>query len=226
MLVHLKPTEGIAFSAVYMTGMIFPVFGMNEAGLALASKTLFLNNDAVDEIRMPFFLKLSAIHRCRTVEEAKAVLDGIPASGMGTATYLADSEKLLVQEENAIVKASRIYESGFHHTANYPSFTELVPYVKIDQLEDVAFFFAKHRHRRIGEFLNAHEGALDESLFRQMLSDHGSTQDDSLNKSVCVHPENSRGIKTCASIILSPRDRSMTVYEGNPCQDHARTFAF
>jgi hypothetical protein len=33
-------------------------------------------------------------------------------------------------------------------------------------------------------------------------------------------------IMTCASIVLSPRDRSMTVYEGNPCHNHARNFTF
>jgi hypothetical protein len=59
MVIHFKPDEGLAFTAVYVTGMIFPVFGMNEAGLAVASKALFLNNDAIDKIRLPFFLKLS-----------------------------------------------------------------------------------------------------------------------------------------------------------------------
>lgn len=225
MVIHFKPDEGFAFTAVYMTGTIFPVFGMNEAGLALASLGLFLNNDAIDKIRLPFFLKLSVIHRCATVEEAKAVFDRIPASGMGAATYVADAERLLVQEESVLAKSSKIYENGFHYTGNYPMFAGLEQYVKIDEFDDIVFFFAKNRHRRIGEFLAAQDGVLDEEQFHQMLSDHGSKEDDSVNKSVCVHPENSNGIQTCASIVLSPADKSMTVCEGNPCRDRATTFS-
>ncbi len=223
--IHLKPDEGYAFTAVYMAGTIFPVFGMNEAGLALAGLALFLNNDAIDKIRLPSFLKLSVIHRCATVEEANALFGGIPASGIGTAIYVADAEKLLVQEENPLLKSSKIYENGSHYTANYPMSAELQPYVKIDELDDIVLFFAKNRHRRIGEFLTRRDGAFNEELFHQMLSDHGSAEDDSLNKSVCVHPENSKGIQTCASIVLSPRDKSMTVFEGNPCQNKSKKFS-
>jgi hypothetical protein len=36
-------------------------------------------------------------------------------------------------------------------------FAELQQYVKIDELDDIVFFFAKNRHRRIGEFLSDRE---------------------------------------------------------------------
>jgi len=226
MTIHFKPKDGYDFTAVYMAGTIFPIFGMNEKGLSVASLLLFLNNEEFEKIRLPFFLKFSIIHSCRSVDEARDVLDRIPASGSGTALYVADGEKLLVQEENSFIKTNKVYENGVHHTANYPLFQELEPFVKIDELDDIIYFFAKNRHRRIGEFLKAHDGSLDEEIFHSILSDHGSTNDDSLNKSVCVHPENSNGIQTCASIVLSPRDREMTIYEGNPCKNVAKKYSF
>jgi hypothetical protein len=224
--INLKPDNAYNFTAVYITGMVFPVFGMNEHGLALASLALFLDNDSLSKIRLPFFLKLSVIHKCKNVSEAKEVFDSIPPSGMGTATYIADSDQLLVQEESSILKKTFVYDNGTHHTANFPLSKELQEYVKVDKLDDIAFFYAKYRHRRIADYLKKNEGQLDEELFYQIISDHGSPEDDSVNKSICVHPENTKGIKTCASIILSPRDKTMKVFEGNPCQNNSKTFNF
>jgi len=224
--VNLKPTNGFNFTAVYISGMIFPVFGMNEHGLALAHLALFLDNDSLSKIRMPFFLKLSVIHKCKTVSEAKEVFDNIPPSGMGMATYIADSNQLLVQEESSILKKTIIYDNDTHHTANFPQSKELQEYVKLDKLDDLVFFFTKNRHRRIGDYLKKNEGQIDKELCYKIISDHGSPEDDSVNKSVCVHPENTKGIKTCASIILSPRDKTMKVFEGNPCQNNSKTYKF
>jgi hypothetical protein len=224
--INLKPENAYNFTAVFITGMIFPVFGMNEHGLALASLALFLDNDSLSKIRLPFFLKLSVIHNCKTVSEAKEVFDKIPPSGMGTATYIADSNQLLVQEESSILKKTVVYDNGTHHTANFPSSKELQEYVKLDKLDDIIFFYAKNRHRRIGDSLKKNEGQLDEELFYKIISDHGSPEDDSVNKSVCVHPENTKGIKTCASIILSPRDKTMKVFEGNPCKNKVKKYEF
>jgi hypothetical protein len=54
--INLKPKNAYSFTAVYIAGLVFPVFGMNEHGLALASLVLFLDNDSLTKIRMPFFL--------------------------------------------------------------------------------------------------------------------------------------------------------------------------
>jgi hypothetical protein len=224
--INLKPDNAYNFTSVYITGMVFPVFGMNEHGLALTSLALFLDNDSLPKIRLPFFLKLSVIHKCKNVSEAKEVFDSIPPSGMGTVTYIADSEQLLVQEESSILKKTFVYDNGTHHTANFPLSEELQEYVKVDKLDDIAFFYAKNRHRRIGDFLKKNEGQLDEELFHQIISDHGSPEDDSINKSVCVHPENTKGIKTCASIILSPKDKTMKIFEGNSCKNVRKTYEF
>ena len=70
------------------------------------------------------------------------------------------------------------------------------------------------------------EGENKKCLFYKIISDHGSPEDDSVNKSVCVHPEHTKGIKTCASIILSPRDKTMKVFEGNPCKNNVKKYEF
>lgn len=222
--INVKPKDGYHFTAVYITGMVFPVFGMNEHGLSLAYKGLFLDNESLSHIRMPILLKSSVIHTCKTVKEAKELFDKIPASGMGSAIYIADSNQLLAHEESALVKKTFIYDNGTHHTANFPQSEELQKYVKIDKLDDIVFFFAKNRHRRIGNMLKKYYGKLDENKFYEIISDHGAVEDDSLNKSICVHPENSKGIKTCASIILSPRDKRMEVFEGNPCEKKSKSY--
>ena len=224
--INLKPENAYNFTSVYIAGTIFPVFGMNEHGLALANLLLFLDNDSLTKIRMPFFLKLSVIHNCKTVSEAKEVFDSIPPSGMGAVVYVADSSQLLAHEESSILKKTFVYDNGTHHTANFPLSEELQEYVKVDKLDDISFFYAKNRQRRIGETLKKNEGQLDEELFYQIISDHGSPEDDSVNKSVCVHPENTKGIKTCASIILSPRDKTMKIFDGNPCKNVGETYEF
>jgi hypothetical protein len=224
--INLKPKNAYSFTAVYIAGLVFPVFGMNEHGLALASLVLFLDNDSLTKIRMPFFLKLSVIHNCKTVNEAMQIFDNIPPSGMGAVVYVADSNQLLAHEESSILKKTFVYDNGTHHTANFPLSEELQEYVKVDKLDDIAFFYAKNRHRRIGDFLKKNEGQLDEELFHQIISDHGSPEDDSINKSVCVHPENTKGIKTCASIILSPRDKTMKIFDGNPCKNVGKSYEF
>jgi hypothetical protein len=60
---------------------------------------------------------------------------------------------------------------------------------------------------------------IDEGTFYNIISDHGSPEDNTENKSICVHPENTKGIKTCASIILSPANKKMKVFTGNPCKN-------
>jgi len=67
--------------------------------------------------------------------------------------------------------------------------------------------------------LKKNKGRIDESTFYNIISDHGSPEDDTVNKSVCVHSENTKGIKTCASIILSPADKKMKIFTGNPCKN-------
>jgi predicted choloylglycine hydrolase len=225
-ILNLKPKEGYEFTAVYMIGTIFPFFGMNETGLSFAYKALFLDNTSIKNVRMPFFLKMSVFHKCKNISEAKQIIDDIPESGSGVALYLADENQLLTHEESSLFKKTIIYDNGFHYTANFPQSKELQKYVKVDKLNDIVFFFAKNRHRRVGEFLQKNKGKLTEKLFHKILSDHGSAEDDSLNKSICVHPENSKGIKTCASIILSPRDKKIEIYEGNPCQNKKLEFSY
>ena len=66
--------------------------------------------------------------------EAKDLFDSIPATGIGTATYVADSKQLLVQEESPVFKKTILYDNGTHHTANFPQTEELQKYVKIDNI--------------------------------------------------------------------------------------------
>jgi len=224
--INMKPDHGYHFTATYIGGTIFPVFGMNEHGLSLASLLLFLDNEEMSKIRKPQFLKFSVLHKCKSVAEAKDLFDSIPAAGIGTATYVADSKQLLVQEENPVFKKTIVYDNGTHHTANFPQTEELQKFVKINKLDDISFFYAKDRHRRIGNILEKNTGNIDEDTFYNIISDHGSPEDDTINKSVCVHPKNTKGIKTCASIILSPGDKRMKIFDGNPCENNSKDFQF
>lgn len=224
--INMEPYNGYRFTATYIGGTIFPVFGMNEHGLSFASMLLFLDNQEFSNLRKPQFLKFSVLHNCKSVAEAKELFESIPASGIGTATYVADSKQLLVQEENSALKQTIVYETGTHHTANFPKTNELQKFVKIDSLDDISFFFAKDRQRRIGNLFEKYMGCLDEDTFYSILSDHGSDEDDTLNKSVCVHPENTKGIKTCASIILNPAGKKMKIFTGNPCEGNVKKYEF
>lgn len=224
--VHIKPDRGHAYTASCMAGMVLPNFGMNAQGLTLAGLQLFLENPGAEETRIPHLAKMSVINRAASVEEARDILAEIPPSGIGASMIVADAEKALVREDNSVVKHTEIIEDGYHCNGNFPLFVDLQPYVKIDKADDIDFFFAKNRHRKLQEFAQKHAGAIDLELLHALMSDHGSEEDDSLHKSVCVHPEHSRGIKTCSSLLASPAERMMRIYTGNPCENNFKEYAW
>lgn len=225
-ILDIKPKNGYHFTAVYMTGMLLPNFGMNETGLAMASEVLFLDNSAIKNLRMPTLLKFSVLHRCSTVQEARELLEGIPPSGIGTSTYIADANQMLVSEENSIIKKIKVYDNGYHYNGNLPLADELAEYTKLDKLDDIQNYNAVHRHRRLGNLFQQYDGKITEQILYGLISDHGSSEDNTVDQSICVHPENTKGIKTCAAFIANPREKFMTVYDGNPCQNKSITCRF
>lgn len=225
-LLDIKPKNGYRFTAVFMAGVLLPNFGMNETGLSMASQLLFLDNSGVKKLRMPTLLKYSILHRCSTVQQAKDVLEHIPPAGIGSSIFVADADQLLVSEENYAVKNIQVYDNGYHYNGNLPLFDEMSPYTKLDQLDDIQNYNAIHRHKRIKNLLQQDDGNISEEILYKIISDHGSAQDNSLNKSICVHPENTKGIKTVSSFIANPRDKSMRIYEGNPCKNKVSTYRY
>lgn len=225
-LLDIKPTKGYRFIAVFMAGVLLPNFGMNETGLSMASQLLFLDNSGVKKLRMPTLLKYSILHRCQTVQEAIEVLEPIPPAGIGSSIFIADANQLLVSEENYAAKKIQVYDNGQHYNGNLPLFDEMAPYTKLDKLDDIQNYNAIYRHRRLKNLLQQQDGNIREEVLYKIIADHGSTQDNTLNKSICVHPKNTQGIKTVSSFIANPREKSMRIFEGNPCQNKVSTHGF
>ena len=225
-ILNIQPENGYNFKAVYMAGCVFPNFGMNEHGLSIISELLFLDNSGIKNLRLPIFMKFSLLHKCRNIKETETVLEKIPPSGIGTVVYVADSHRILVQEENALEKTVKILENGYYLNCNLPQSEELKKYDDRENKNDIVFFFAVDRERRLSNLFKKHDGAINEDLLYFFISDHGSKEDDTENKTICVHPENTKGIKTCASFIASPAEKSLRFYEGNPCENKVLTFKF
>lgn len=223
---RIKPDTGHAYTASFMAGMVMPNFGMNETGLALAGQILFLDNPGAENTRIPHLAKMSVINRAATVEEARDILAEVPPSGIGASMIVADSHQVLVREDNSVIKHTEVFDDGYHCNGNYPMFDELQPYVQIDKRADSDFFYAKNRHRKLQEFAANHAGSIDMERLHGLLSDHGTEDDDSLHKSICVHPEHTRGIKTCASFLASPAERTMRIYDGNPCENRYEQYTW
>lgn len=224
-LLNINPDNGYSYKAVFLAGCIFPNFGMNETGLSVASKLLFLDNSMVKHLRMPNLLKFSILHRCKNVSEAKRILEEIPPAGPGSAAYVADSEQLLVSEESSFYREIKIYENGYHYNCNLPQVEELKKYDQRGKKDDISFFFAVDRERRLGNLFQQYDGKIDEDILHRFISDHGSDEDSTTNKSICVHPEYTKGIKTCCSFIASPKDKTFKVYEGNPCENKVKKYS-
>jgi len=225
-MLDLQPATGYRYQVCAMAGVLYYNFGMNEKGLAFTSKFLFLKNDPAVKNRMPMLLYFSILNRCATVDDAKTLLESLPKCGVGTAVFIGDSEKFLWMETNMMDREIEVVRDGVRWNANNPRSRIMIPYSKIEEMDEATTLFSGNRNKRLEHLAEKYSGKFDTDAMYTIISDHGDPNDETHMRSMCMHPKHTAGKQTCASIIAMPRQKMFRVYETNPCLNKMKVYRF
>ena len=171
-------------------------------------------------------LYFSILNRCATVDEAKELLESLPNCGVGTAVFIGDSEKFLRMETSLMDREIEVVEDGVRWNANNPWSRTMIPYSKIDEMDEATTLFSRNRNKRLEHLADRYSGKFDTEAMHTIISDHGDPNDETHMHSMCMHPKHTAGKQTCASIIAMPRQKTFRIYEPNPCLNKMKVYRF
>jgi predicted choloylglycine hydrolase len=223
-MLDFRPESGYRYQVCAMAGVLYYNFGMNERGLTLMSTFLFLHNDPASLAKIPTLLYFSILNRCATVDEARELLESLPPTDVGTVVYVADSEKFLRMEQSAMGRQIEVVDNGVRWSANFPTTPTLSPFSMIDDMDEATSLFARNRLTRLDHFAATYHGAFDPDAMHTILSDHGEPANGTFMRSMCMHPKHAAGKQTCASMIALPGERTMRIYDPNPCRNEMKEY--
>jgi len=226
LVLDLQPDTGYRYKVSSMAGALYYGFGMNEKGLTLANTFLWLKIDPTIKNTMPMLLYFSILNRCATVDEAKELLGSLPNFGVGTTIFVGDSEKFLRMESNIEAREIEVFEEGLRWNANNPQSRTMIPYSKIDEMDEATTLFSRNRNKRLEHFAEKYRGQFDTEAMYTIISDHGTPNDETRMHSMCMHPKHTNGAQTMASIIAMPRQKRFRIYETNPCLNKMKVYEF
>jgi hypothetical protein len=129
-------------------------------------------------------------------------------------------------ETSPVGREIEVVEDGLRSNANFPTTPTLTPYSNIDEMDEASTAFSRNRTRRLEHFSGRYRGAFDTEAMHAILSDHGDPFDGTHRRSMCMHPKDTGGHQTCASIIALPRQRTFRLYETNPCLNNVKEYGF
>jgi predicted choloylglycine hydrolase len=225
-MLDLQPDTGYRYKVASLAGALYYNFGMNEKGLTLTGEFLWLKIDPTVKNRMPMLLAFSILNRCATVDEAQELLEALPNFGVGTAIYIGDSEKFLRIESNILDREIEVVGEGVRWNANNPQSRTMIPYSKIDTMDEATTLFSGNRNKRLEHFAEKYGGQFDTDAMHTIISDHDDPNDETHMRSMCMHPKHTNGAQTCASIIAMPRQKRFRIYETNPCLNKMKVYRF
>lgn len=219
-VLDIRPDTGYRYQVCAMKGVLYFNFGMNEAGLAMASPFLFMETDEEAVAGVPMLIYFSILNRCATVAEATEAIRSLPRPDVGLVLYLADAERFVRVEQNAIDRETEIVEDGLRWNANFPNSDTMAPLGMLDAMSDVNSLFARNRIERLTHFSERFRGSFDATAMHAILSDHGRDTNGTHMRSMCMHPKHAGGKQTCAAMIADPARRTMRIYAENPCENN------
>ncbi len=218
-VLDVRPETGYRYRVCAMKGVLYFNFGMNEKGLAMAGTFLFARSDEDAMARVPMLVYFSILNRCASVAEATEAIRSLPNADVGWVLYLADNERFVRVEQNAMDREIEIVENGLRWNANIPNSATMAPLSMLDGMSDVNSLFARNRIERLEHFSDRFRGAFDVDAMHTILSDHGVATDGTHMRSMCMHPKHAGGKQTCATMIADPARRTMRIYTKNPCEN-------
>jgi isopenicillin-N N-acyltransferase-like protein len=218
-LVESEPDDGPRFMTVVEAGLLAK-FGMNAAGLVVATNALVSDTDA-GAPGVPYHVMLRALLGCRTPTEAATLLQSAPRSS--SANYVIGSgDGLVVDAETRPGGFDAISwelpdDRGLLLHTNHFSVAPLRDLggtdVGIALMADSLF-----RLQRVRDLLRLtpNPGLAD---WQRILSDHAGHP-----AGVCCHPDPDAmpldRWTTATGVVFEPAKRRAHVSAGNPCQGH------
>jgi len=221
-----RPDSGYRYLVTAMKGVLYFNFGMNEKGLSMAGTFLFLDVDESARSQVPMLIYFSILNRCATAYEAIEAIRSLPRTDVGLVLYLADEERFVRVEQSATDREIEIAEDGLRWNANFPNSAVMERYSLLDEMDDPSSLFARNRMKRLEYFCDRFRGAFDSAAMHAVLSDHGEPTDETHRRSMCMHPKDTAGKQTCASMVADPARRVVRFYTANPCDDDFVEFTF
>ncbi len=216
-LVEATPDEGPAFMTVVEAGLLAK-FGMNSAGLALATNALVTTADA-GEPGVPYHVMLRALLDCTTPTEAATVLQSVHRSS--SANYLiASGEGLVVDAETrpggyADIAWDVPDDDGLLLHANHFS---VAPAGTVKDVGAMLMADSLFRLQRVRRLARETPGAGVED-WKRILSDHAGNP-----AGICCHPDPGTHAldqwTTASGAIFEPALRRAHISVGNPCDGH------
>lgn len=225
-----SPRDGFHSLELTYTFLAGCIAGVNEKGLALFSIPAYAT-DSISLKTVPFSLLLQeALKNCDTVEAAAELLASQNRDA-GTVVVIVDSKKnMLLFEGTRTSVATRPLTGDFTVFGSKYSSPEL----EKSQIQADAVWTSKAWSPFVGQ--KVHESAIrrvetaqgminklngiDEEQLWRIMGDHGSSQIGDDN-SICRH---GNALTTIASLIISPKDRSIQIRQGNPCTGQTQSF--
>jgi len=221
-MVHMKPNKGYEVKGTAMMGSVCLNHGMNETGFSLASHLYFLKSEGRNTQNIPIFIMTKALYACKSIEEAVKLYEGLPNIDIGAVFYIGDANQLLKIECSSEERIYDYVKDGVRGTTNLPAAPSIEELDIFRAYKDNQNMNALYREKRMEYLLKKYDGKIDIETMIAIATDHGDKDDETNGKSICQHGK----IKTVVSYIADPQNKTMYIYEGNPCEDKVKIYNF
>jgi predicted choloylglycine hydrolase len=210
-LARIKPTHGNPFLCLTSAGSpgVFSS-GINSAGLAVVDT--FISSTDIGPGIARHSLMMDLLQNFSTIREAINYLPTRPHFGDGSVTVLDAQGDMAVFEIAHSVQAVRQSDSGFIASTNHFTAPETRSFW-VDKEPVHLRGNSQGRLRRIENALRSAKGQVDIPWSQELMGKHG----DSLS-ALCRHAEVDPQTVTISCVILLPRQASIYVANGHPCQ--------
>jgi isopenicillin-N N-acyltransferase-like protein len=210
-LARIKPVHGTPYVCLTSAGSpgVFSS-GMNAAGLAVAD-TYVASNDIGPGIAR-YSLMMHLLEQCNRVSEAVETLETVPHFGDGT-VILADAHgDMAVFELAHSVQAVRHPEEGFLVSTNHFSAPQTSKRW-VDTNPPRLQGNSQARRRHVEAALRGGRNQVDVPWAQTLMAEHGDDR-----SAICRHPEMEAHAITISTVIFLPRQNTIYVAGGLPCQ--------
>ncbi len=210
-LARIKPSHGNPFLCLTSAGSpgVFSS-GINSKGLAAVDT--FVSSTDIGPGIARYSLMMDILQNFSTVKEAIDYLPTRPHFGDGTVTLIDAQGEMAVFEIAHSVQAVRLSDEGFIASTNHFSAPETRLFW-VDREPAHLQGNSQGRRRPIENSLRSAKGQVDIRWAQALMGQHG----DSLS-AVCRHAEMDPTAVTISCVIYLPRQASMYVANGHPCQ--------
>jgi predicted choloylglycine hydrolase len=207
-LARIKPTHGNPFLCLTSAGSSgVSSSGINSAGLAVVDT--YISSTDIGPGIARHSLMLDILQNFATVKEAINYLPTRPHFGDGSVTVLDAQGDMAVFEIAHSVQAVRRSDGGFVTSTNHFTAPETHS-LWVDREQVHLRGNSQARLRMIEDALRSAKGQVDVPWSQALMGQHGNC--------LCRHAEVDPELVTISCVILVPRQASMYVANGHPCQ--------